>query len=193
MLRLPGCNDTGQPTAPPDELVKVARLPDVDPDVAVVDAAAPEVIYVRSDLDPLPAAVARFFDAPSCRQEDSPIELKGQWLGIIGPGEQTELDLVPPYSVEMFVSHSSSRRYVNAEINIDVPPSLGSPLTREDGETSLSGGEAGSSSDRCATGNASSREASRRFPSSQRRVAYAIDPWHLTRAATTHSGCASPP
>lgn len=135
--RIPGCDDTGMPTTPPDEHVSVARLPGVDPEVAVVDLANPQTIYVRSDLDLLPEAVTRFFTAPSCAAEDSPIELEGQWLSIIGPGETTEVDLVPPYGVGMLVAESSAPRYLDAEIIIDVPPALGSPLSHEDVESSL--------------------------------------------------------
>ncbi len=135
--RIPGCNDTGLPTAPPDEYVSVARLPGVDPDIAVVDVANRQTIYVRSDLDVLPDAVTRFFTAPSCAVEDTPIDLEGQWLSIIGPEGKTELDLVPPYSVGILVAESSAPRYLDAEIRIEVPPALGSPLSHEDVESSL--------------------------------------------------------
>jgi hypothetical protein len=135
--RIPACNDTNLSTPEPDEFVKVARLAGVDPEVAIVDAISPEVIYIRSDLYPGPAEVVRLFTAPSCAQEDSPIAFRGTWLGIFGPGETTELDLLPPYTVMMLVSQSSSPRYVNAEIDIRVPPSLGSPLTHQDVKTSL--------------------------------------------------------
>jgi hypothetical protein len=135
--RLPGCNDTGEPTAPPDEFVEVARLSGVDPEIAMVVATTPEVIYVRSDLDPLPDEVVEFFAAPPCEPTDGPIELEGQWLSILGPNGTTEVDLVPPYTVGMLVAHSSSPRYLMAEIEVEVLPSLGSPLTREDLSSSL--------------------------------------------------------
>jgi hypothetical protein len=135
--RVPACNHPNASSPVSDEFVRVATLPGFEPEVAVVDAVMPEVIYVRSDVDPLPAEIDWFFTAPSCARGDIPIALRGTWLGIVGPGGSTELDLVPPYRVMMLVARSSSPRFVDAEINILVPPSLGSPLTHEDVETSL--------------------------------------------------------
>lgn len=135
--RLPGCNDQGQASAPPDELIEVARLPGVDPSVAFVAARFPEIIYTRSDVATLPPTVAEFFAAPGCSEEDVPIRTEGIWLGIIGADGETELDLVPPYDVIVLVARSSAPRYVNAELTVRVSPSLGSPLTREDVEASL--------------------------------------------------------
>jgi hypothetical protein len=135
--RIPACNHPNASSPLSDEFVPVAALPGIEPDVAIVDAAFPQVIYVRSDVDPRPAEIDWFFTAPSCAHRDIPVALRGTWLGIVGPGGSTELDLVPPYTVRMLVARSSSPRYVDAEIDILVPLSLGSPLTHEDVETSL--------------------------------------------------------
>lgn len=75
--RLPGCNDTGEPTTSPDALVKVARHSGVDPEIAIVDAMTPEVIYIRSDLDPLSEQLAEFFDRTPVRIEGKPDRVGG--------------------------------------------------------------------------------------------------------------------
>jgi hypothetical protein len=135
--RLPGCNDTGQSQAPPDEFVDVARLPSVDPRVAVVSADHPEVMYVRADLEELPPQVMGYLVPPVCQQSDKPITLDGPWLGIIQPDGHTEVDMAPPYEVSMLVLHASSQTYLRAELSIRVEPSLGTPLTHQDLETAL--------------------------------------------------------
>ena len=135
--RLPGCNDTGQSQAPPDEFVDVAQLPGVDPSVAVVSADYPEVMYVRADLEELPREVMAYLIPPRCQPSDNPITLDGQWLGIIQPDGHTELDMAPPYIVSMLVLHASSPTYLRAELSIRVGPSLGTPLTHQDIRTAL--------------------------------------------------------
>lgn len=135
--RLPACSDTNLATTAADEFVSVAELKGVEPDIAIVNAMTPEVIYVRSDLRTLPPEVERYFHAPSCSPDDAPVELHGMWLGIVGPDETTELDMIPPYTLEMLVTRSTSPTYANSEITIEVPRSLGRPLTRNDVKTSL--------------------------------------------------------
>lgn len=135
--RLPGCNDTGDTSPPPDELIDVARLPGVDPNVAFLDAGSPQVIYIRSNVEVLPPEIARFFEAPTCSKGDAPIQMGGTWLGILGADGDTELDLEPPYDVTMLVARSSSPRYLDAELTVRVPASLGAPLTHEDVKSSL--------------------------------------------------------
>jgi hypothetical protein len=139
-IRIPGCNDTGQSEAPPDEWRTVAVLPGVDASVAVVDAEMPEVIYVRADLDSYPSGIDRYFDAPECVSADEPIDLEGPWLSIPGTDANKEPDPVPPYRVEVLVVKSSASRYANAELTIAVPPTLGMPITHADVEESLWGG-----------------------------------------------------
>jgi hypothetical protein len=136
-IRIPGCNDTGEERDPPDEFRMVARLPGVDPSVAVVDAQIPEVIYVRVDLQPFPQELDRYRTAPGCREGDAPMELAGTWLSIPGTNANIEPDPVPPYSVELLVTDPSVPRYLNAELVVAVPPSLGMPITQDDIEQSL--------------------------------------------------------
>jgi len=130
--QVPGCNDTGQSQAPPDQFVTVARLPGVDPSIAVVEADNPQVMYTRANLKDLPPEVMAYFDVPTCQQADSPITLAGTWLGIIQADGHTELDMVPPYNVSMLVLHASSATYLRAELSIHVTASLGMPLTHAD-------------------------------------------------------------
>jgi hypothetical protein len=79
--RVPGCNDTGQAQAPPDEFVDVARLPGVDPSIAVVSSDFPEVIYIRADLRDIPPDVMAYFNPPGCQPADIPITLEGRGWG----------------------------------------------------------------------------------------------------------------
>lgn len=134
---VPGCNDTGGVSVPPDEHVSVSRLPGVDPSVGVVSSHDPGTIFVREDVDPLPAEIMRLLVAPACGAADAPIDLSGTWMGIIGADGKTELDMVPPYDVEMQVERASAPTYERADISIRVPASLGQPLTREDVRSSL--------------------------------------------------------
>lgn len=138
-IRIPGCNDTGQSEAPPDDWRTVAVLPGVDASVAVVDAEMPEVIYVRADIDSYPPGIDRYFAAPECVSADEPIDLEGPWLSIPGTDANKEPDPVPPYRVEVLVVKSSASRYANAELTIAVPPTLGMAITHADVEESLWG------------------------------------------------------
>jgi len=135
--RIPGCNDTGQASAPPDELRSVARLPGVRPADAVVDAEVPEIIYVSAELPTAPSGVERFMTAPTCAPDGAPIDLEGPWLSIPGTDANVEPDPVPPYRVEMLVTSSSAPEYLNAELEILVPPALGTPITHEDVRSAL--------------------------------------------------------
>ncbi len=135
--RIPGCNDTGAPSPPTDVSIQVARLTGIDPQVAFVDADSPGSIYVRSNLAKTPDEIAPYFSAPACEVKDEPIQMSGPWLGIIGADGETELDLLPPYDLEMLVTDSSSARYLSAELTVRVLPALGSPLTDEDVKTTL--------------------------------------------------------
>jgi len=110
-------------------------LSGVDPDIAVLWNT--DTILVREGTDPLPAAIERSLELPSCDQADEPIELSGMWIGILGADGNTELDMDPPYDVEMLVDTSSSPAYERAQLTIRVPASLGRPLTRDDVGASL--------------------------------------------------------
>lgn len=130
--RVPGCDDSGQGETPGDTSVRVARIPGVAADLAVVAADTPQVLYVRADLADLPPEIARFLAAPSCDPADVPIELQGTWLSIVQPDGTTELDMHPPYDLGLLVTQSSSAKYLRAELTIRVPSSLPPPLTHRD-------------------------------------------------------------
>jgi hypothetical protein len=137
---LPACQDTNSGTPAPEEQIEVARLPGVDPDVAVVWVGQPDTVFVRRNVDELPAEIATLMDAPTCRPEDAPIQLAGPWLSILGADGKTEVDLKPPYDVGLLVQEASDRRYERAHLTVRVPPSLGTPISRRDVQTSLQAG-----------------------------------------------------
>jgi Family of unknown function (DUF6281) len=134
---LPGCNDTGQKQDPPDEKIPVARLHGVSPEVALVMPGRDDVVLVRRGIDQLPPQVGALLHAPRCEHQDAPIRLSGPWLGILGPDGKTEVDLVPPYDVDLLASKASTSRYQNAFLSIRVPASLGRPITKDDVRNSL--------------------------------------------------------
>jgi hypothetical protein len=137
---LPPCDDTDDATGPePGEEIELAELEGVSPSVAIVWRGRSDVVFIREDVDydALPPALARLLRAPQCDPRDEPIQLAGPWLGIIGADGKTELDLVPPYDLEIFVDESSAQRYERAYLTVRVPAELGQPLTREDIRSSL--------------------------------------------------------
>jgi hypothetical protein len=128
---MPPCDDTGgQLPAAGGGPIRVAELPGVSPEIAFVPLDRNDVVYIRSNRTHLPPGVMRLTRAPVCVSGDAPISLAGPWLGILGPGGQTEVDLVPPYTLSLFVLHSSSPRYLRAFLDVRVPASLGRPITR---------------------------------------------------------------
>jgi uncharacterized protein DUF6281 len=128
---LPGCNPEE-----PDEQIAVARLPGVSPKEALVWVGRDDIVLVRDGTDP-PPEVVRLLDGPRCDRRDAPIRLFGPWLGIIGADGKTELDLLPPYDIDLRVENASARPYERAYITVRVPASLGRPLTRGDIRSSL--------------------------------------------------------
>jgi Family of unknown function (DUF6281) len=134
---LPGCADTGPSKTTTGEHIQVARLPSVSPRIALVWRGRPDTVLVRKGLRALPTEVIRLLDAPRCDAGDAPISLGGQWLGILGADGNTEVDLVPPYDVSLFVQDASSQRYLRAFLDVRVPFDLGRPLTRQDVRSSL--------------------------------------------------------
>jgi hypothetical protein len=134
---LPPCDDT--PNAgetPRAEQIEIAVLPGVSPDVAVLWIGGASV-FVRDDVDPLPPKVQRLLTPPGCLEADEPIELSGRWNGILGADGNTELDLVPPYDVDLLVARASSPRYERAFLTVRVPDSIGTPISEDDVRTSL--------------------------------------------------------
>jgi hypothetical protein len=128
---LPPCNDTGGTPGSP-ERVSLAELPGVSPDEAVLVPGWDDVVMVRRGLDPLPPRVQRLTTAPSCDSADARLRLEGRWLGIIGADGNTELDLLPPYDVDIRVRSASTDRYTAALLTLRVPATLGRPITHDD-------------------------------------------------------------
>jgi Family of unknown function (DUF6281) len=134
---LPGCNDTGRAHDPPDQRVPVARLPGVSPKIALVWPGQKDLVLIREGTDTLPRKVSRLLHAPNCDKKDVPIRLSGPWLGIIGIDGKTEVDLVPPYKIDLLAVDASTHDYENAFLTVLVPHSLGSVLTKDDVRSSL--------------------------------------------------------
>jgi hypothetical protein len=128
---LPGCG-----AEEPDKQIAVARLPGVSPKVALVWVGNNDAVFVREGTD-LPPEVAQSLDAPKCDRRDAPIRLSGAWLGILGADGNTELDLLPPYDLDLRVESASMRKYERALITVSVQKNLGTPLTRDDVRSSL--------------------------------------------------------
>jgi Family of unknown function (DUF6281) len=133
---LPACNDTNAADPVGDERIKVARIPGVDPDVAVVWGTE-TILVVEGTGAPLPETISRYLERPTCDPSDEPIELSGTWLGILGADGNTEVDLDPPYDVEMYAASSSAATYARAELSVRVPVSLGRPISSDDVRNSL--------------------------------------------------------
>jgi hypothetical protein len=127
---VPGCG-----SGEPGWRMTVSRLPGIDPGDALVGEDG--WILIREGLEPLPPEIERFFQPPACDPADEPIDLRGTWLGILGADGKTELDMAPPYDVEVRVREASSPRYERADLEVRVPRSLGEPLTRKDIRSSL--------------------------------------------------------
>lgn len=136
VARLPGCDDTNDSEPEPDEEIPVSGFPGVSPDIAVIWTGSHDTVFVREGVRG-PREVARLLEAPSCDEGDAPIALDGQWLGILGADGNTELDLDPPYDIDLFVQEASSRTYEQAYLTVRVPPAAGQPLTRDDVKASL--------------------------------------------------------
>lgn len=134
---LPACDgpDDGD-DEPQDEKIEVARLEGVSPEQAILWQGHFDQVLVREGAS-LPPEVAVLLKPPPCDTEETSVQLSGPWLGIIGPGQETEVDLKPPYRVHMFVEEASEEPYERAFITVQVPPDAGEPLTRDDVRKSL--------------------------------------------------------
>ena len=135
---MPPCDDTGgQLPASGGERIRVAELPGVSPSVAIVPVGQNDTVLVRADRTKLPPEVMRLTRTPRCSSADAPISLAGPWLGILAPNGDTETDLVPPYDLSLHVLHTSSDRYARAFLDVRVPASLGTPITKPQLRASL--------------------------------------------------------
>lgn len=133
---LPACDDTGDGDEPQDEAIEVARLEGVSPEQAILWQGHFDKVLVREGAS-LPPEVAALMQPPPCDTEELTVQLAGPWLGTIGPGQKTEVDMKPPYRVHMFVEEASEERYERAFITVQVPRYAGEPLTRDDMRESL--------------------------------------------------------
>jgi hypothetical protein len=133
---LPACNDTDGAEESPED-IEVARLPGVPQRDAILWRGRTDTVLLRTGLRDIPKEVARLEQAAPCDSGIVPVTLKGPWLGILGADEKTELDLLPPYDLSLFVEESSARRYDRAFLDIRVPSEAGKLLTREDIKKSL--------------------------------------------------------
>jgi uncharacterized protein DUF6281 len=134
---IPACNDPNGGGSAGDERIPVVELKGTDPSVAVVWEGQPSSIFVREDIDPLPSELQTYFERPVCDPSREPIHLFGPWIGIIQPNQTTELDLIPPYDLELLVSRGSSPEYRGADLSVRVPASAGRLVSKEDIRTSL--------------------------------------------------------
>jgi hypothetical protein len=123
----PACGDT--PAWP----VGVSAIQGVPTDIAIMVRGEIDRVFMREP----PRALTRLFDAPRCSPRTVPFVLEGPWLGILGADGHTEVDLEPPYDLELFVEETSAPRYARAFLTVRVPSSLGRPLTRADIRRSL--------------------------------------------------------
>ena len=132
---LPGCVDGDGPE--PDEEIELAEIEGVSPEIALAWHEHGGTVFVLEGVNELPRELRRLMRAPKCDPRDEPIELAGPWLGILGADGRTELDLVPPYDVDVFVGETTASRYERAFLTVRVPEQLGRPLTRSDIRSSL--------------------------------------------------------
>jgi hypothetical protein len=128
---VPSCEDEGA------FRIEAFAIVGISPDVAFASPRYEEAIFVAEAVKSLPPGLERLRREPTCIAKDSPIHLHGPWLGIIGPGNKTEVDLVPPYDLEMRVDRASVERYERVFLTIHVAKSLGQPLRRDDVRSSL--------------------------------------------------------
>jgi hypothetical protein len=132
---MPPCNDTNEAAEDP-EPVPLAAFPGLSPRDVVVPRHFNDVVLVRRGLRSFPAEVRRLQRAPRCESRGR-VRLRGPWHGILGADGRTELDLAPPYDLNVHVRTSSYPRYRRAFLDIRVSASLGRPITRADIESAL--------------------------------------------------------
>jgi len=134
---VPPCDDTNGDDPDEGERITVHRLPGVDPSVALVREGLPSRLLIRLGVHPLPPELQRYFERPTCDASGEPISLHGTWTGIIGPNETTEVDLEPPYDLELIVLEASDPVYEGADLVVRVPASAGRLISNRDIRTSL--------------------------------------------------------
>jgi Family of unknown function (DUF6281) len=126
---LPACED-----------VKAASIPafavrGLDPRIVFASPRFEQMVLVREDVDPIPAAIRRLEAEPTCVARGGSIELRGPWLGILGADGKTEVDMVPPYDLSMRVDDATPVRYERTFLTVRVE--AGRPLDQADLRSSL--------------------------------------------------------
>jgi Family of unknown function (DUF6281) len=130
---IPRCDDGGGGSS---ESIGVARLPGASSGVALVVVGREDLLLVAEGAQ-LPAQARVLLHAPPCLSGGGPVMISGPWLGILGADGHSEVDLKPPYDVDLRVRATSDRRYQRAQITVRVPFALGRPLTHHDVRSSL--------------------------------------------------------
>jgi hypothetical protein len=131
---MPGCGPS-EPATP----IKLAALPSASPRNAVVALPFDDIVFVRAALGrrgDLPAAVKELLKAPRCVSSER-VRLFGPWLGILSGDGSTELDLVPPYVLDIHVREASESRYLRAFLRLRVTERTRGLITRDDIEQVL--------------------------------------------------------
>jgi hypothetical protein len=147
--QMPGCGPS-EPPAP----VRLAALPGASPRNAVVAVGWNDMVLVRAALvrrGDLPAAVRELLKAPRCASSHR-VRLLGPWLGILSADGSTEIDLLPPYVLDMHVREASESRYLRAFLRLRVTERTRGLITREDIEEVLWEGGDLAAKVRCARG-----------------------------------------
>jgi hypothetical protein len=80
------------------------------------------------------------------------VRLLGPWLGILSADGPTEIDLLPPYVLDMHVREASESRYLRAFLRLRVTERTRGLITREDIEEVLWEGGDLAAKVRCARG-----------------------------------------
>jgi len=129
LATVPSCG-----TEPPWDLEAYAIV-GVDPAIAFIAPNYEDSVFPAAGEDH-PAELLALRAEPECAGRE-PVELDGQWLGILGRDGDTERDLLPPYDISMRVDDASSDAYEDAFITVLVELEAGTPITRHDVRTSL--------------------------------------------------------
>ena len=129
------CPGTGDP-------ISVLRFPGASPHDALLREGQPGLIFLRRGLGrpDWPVAVDAVMRVPRCVPSTRPITLAGVWEGILGADGNTEVDMKPPYDLDVFVARASPPRYRRAYLTVRVPAALGRPIPRADVRNELGRG-----------------------------------------------------
>lgn len=113
--------------------IEAVRIVGVDPKIAFASPDREETIFIADSVNELPPSLQRLRRAPRCDHGEAPVELTGQWLGIVDPG----VDLIPPYRLQMRVDLATVSHYERTFPTLRVESELRRPLRRRDLRSSL--------------------------------------------------------